>query len=288
MTRFSQFFVSLLLVAVVGLHDAHVAVGQEVDNQGTGSVVQSECSFDKSQLRIDTSSPEGTVCFDILGPGWLRVDVGEVYGAFNNSEFPVKLAFRNNENSVFWQESISAGDVRTLDVDRRRSRVVEIVVGESETSVDAPGKLIEGSAVSFTRNAGITGITGLAALGFDPGATMASAVSINKTSAFEDRLDATFIVRAPLASGDENCFSFESASYPGAFLTAQAIQVQRRFDSSAENATWCLEPLGDSQFHIRSANNTWIGNPISHAVGLLPAQGDNTVWNLRGGLADPR
>ncbi|WP_143336574.1 AbfB domain-containing protein [Corynebacterium pacaense] len=214
--------------------------------------------------------------------------MAKVYGIYNRSASDVAVAFRLPEGNVFWQETIAAGAVRTLDVDRARSRVIEMVVGTpSATSGQGQGIIQEGSAVSFYNSAFLSQGT----LGFDVFDDKAKLKSVNQNSGFEDRLDASFVVRAGLS--DPSCVSLQSASYPGVYLQAAAATaggVVRTSSPVANRATWCVTEVNSTQVRLRLADGTgrWLENTGLGSVGLKSNSSNSGLWRLDRGLADPQ
>ncbi|BAV24458.1 MULTISPECIES: AbfB domain-containing protein [Corynebacterium] len=255
---------------------------------GDGGIAATTCNYGRAQIQLDTSNPGGSVCFETTGTGWIRTDIEKVYGVYNRSSFDVVIAFRLVEGSVFWQETIKAGTVRTLDVDRSRSRVIEMMVGTpSSTSGQGQGVIEDGASVSFYQS----GFLSSGTLGFDVFDDKAKLKSVGQNSGFEDRLDASFVVQPGLS--DDSCVSFQSAAYPGMYLQAAAASgggVIRTMNTVANRATWCVTHASSTQVRLQVADGTgrWLENDILGSVTLRTASSNNGLWRLDRGLADPQ
>lgn len=253
---------------------------------GDNGIVEKACDFRASQIQLDTSSRTGPTCFETTGTGWARMNVGEVYGVYNRSEYPVTIAFRLPEGQVFWQETIAAGSVRTLDIDRSRSRVIEMIIGSVASSTgQGSGILQTGESVTFSRRHVLTP----GALGFDVFGDNAQLRPYGVNSGFEDRLDATFILQPGLS--DPSCFSLETANYTGVYLTADVSgAVARQVSPQPDKATWCFTEVDGNKVRIQIADGTgrWLENILFRSVSLERSSSDSGIWSLDAGLADPQ
>lgn len=245
--------------------------------QSDSLIRPAECSLAKPQLQIDISRRPGAMCFSIAGPGHISIDIPGAYGVFNRTDLEVKVAFRLDQGAVYWQETVPAGAVRTVDVDRRRSRVIELSVGASGQPV--PASIADGNLMSFWSNGHV--------LGFSPGSDQPELLSVDFSSDFEDRLDSTFYSRS---TGD-GCFRFESAFYPGVFLAVGQYNIlERNSQARIERSTWCsTEVAGGTRLGTRIDGRTmWISRGLFGSLTLSSSQASAIVWHSTEGLGNPR
>lgn len=249
---------------------------------------QQPCSLAKKQIHIDTSSRDGAICFDVAHPSFIRLDVTQAYGVRNRTDFDVSVAFRINEGAVFWQETLRPNGLRTLDVDRKRTRVIELMVGD-------PGVL------SAPQSPGVDKLVSIAQeadgkwqyVGMNAGDDRARIQRLSLGSSFEDRLDATFKIRPALDRNQTTCFSLESVSYPGSYLTIDTPlgAVARKVAPQPQSATWCFDETGTGSYKLRGSyagRNFWLQKTILGTVQALPSQSDRDKWVLHDGLGDPQ
>ncbi|BAM26467.1 hypothetical protein CULCOIPH002_08710 [Corynebacterium ulcerans] len=240
------------VVAAMVIWCTPIGTAGAIDSNG---IEEQPCAFGAKQVRVDTSYSTGPKCFGFVNSSGARVvSVSDAYGVFNRTEFPAKVTFKLPHGQVYWQEIIPAGGLKTLDVERARSEVVEIQYGEvSGLYRKGDGNLFPGSAVSlrisrphtllgdvlrFTDELVVGGI------GLD---------SISLDSPFADRLDASFIVRSGL--NDSSCISLEVAGYPGVYLVSEKGSVNKRFAPPPDAATWCVSQNENGQSQLKPKND---------------------------------
>lgn len=274
------FLASVIFLCNMASPNARAIVGIDAD-------FNAECDASRAQVQIDTTSRHGSMCFELERNSLARVNVEKAYGVHNRSDQTIYIALRTNEGMVFWELELAPGELSTLDVDRRRSRVVEIRAGQP----GQPGtisRLEEGELVSFS----VSGGSGNRFLGFAPGQERAGIQELSLASNFEDRLDATFRVRSPLDPSRPECRSFEMVNYPGVYLTVVNVlgTTLRSVNPDPQAATWCFEgESGSAAVWTKWAGTRmWLSVAPLGQVQSFPLEQTKTQWSIREGLSDPQ
>lgn len=208
---------------------------------GDGGLVEQTCNASASQVRVDSSSVPGmSACFSLTAPtGWVAVNITGSYGVVNNLAVPVSVAFKLPDGAVYWQDTVAPGQVRSVDVDRRGSTVVELQVtpvaspSGPGTATLTPGE--NAPNIVSLRSAGVTAAGKTLRVAWS-GVQLAG---LDRNSGFNDRLDASFEVVEGL--GQEGCVSLRSAAYPDVYLhTTGSGAVAASVDPDPMDATWCV------------------------------------------------
>lgn len=257
-----------------------VIVGSGVASAQSVQVVR--CDWSLPQVQFDTT--RGPVCVTVDAGGELRVGVEDVYGVMNRSQVGVKVAFRLDAGEVFWQVAVPAGGVEVLDVQRGRTRVVEVQseqVGDRSVGV-GQGVLVDGGLVSFSALRGSNRV----ALGVVAGEDVLRGVGVDRWSGFEDRLDASFVLR----SAPGGCFRLEAVNYPGVFVSAESVfAAPTRRDGVSQASVWCVDRVGDGvrlKTNIRG-RDYFLQFAVLGGVGLTSQASRAAVWSVDEVLADP-
>ncbi|AKK03958.1 AbfB domain-containing protein [Corynebacterium epidermidicanis] len=258
---------------------------------GDGGLVQQPCNAAGEQIRIDSSSfTTMSVCFGLTRPtGWIATHITGSYGVVNNLKVPAHIAFKLPDGAVYWQETVDPGKVATIDVARTGSTVVEIQVTPVSTNTGpATGTLTASTDaapnyVSFRSANQVTSGTVMRVTWNGIGAT-----TLDKNSAFTDRLDGTFKVVKGLDGSA--CVSLESASYPGAYLTAVSNTTLALSNTpAAARATFCpvaTSPTSAQQLRL-AADQTKALALSGSAVTLASTSSPTAAWFVDSGLARP-
>lgn len=223
---------------------------------GDGGLVEQTCNAGAAQVRVDSSSVPGmSACFSLTAPtGWVAVNITGSYGVVNNLSVPVAVAFKLPDGAVYWQQTVEPGQVRSVDVDRRGSTVVELQVTPVAsptgpgTATLTPGE--EAPNIVSLRSAGRIASGEVIRVAWS-GIQLAE---LDRNDPFNDRLDASFEVVEGL--GQEGCISLRSAAYPDIYLqTTTDGKVTAGIDPDPQAATWCVTAAATTPtgVHLASA-----------------------------------
>lgn len=261
---------------------------------GDGGIVEQTCGTTPVQIRVDSANATGgKVCFGLVkDSGWVAVNITGSYGVVNNLTVPVTVAFKLPNGAVYWSTNVNPGEVKTVDVNRSGSTVVELQVSPV-TSPTGPstGQLTPGTeqpTVVSLRNAASTTTPRVLRVSWSG---VVSDV-INRNSGFTDRLDASFIVTPGLSNTE--CVSLESAAYPGVFLqttdgTTPTVTVSSTPDATA--ATWCATAVSSPATSVRlisAADQRYaLSTTTAGAVSVTTTRAADSAWFVDQGLAYP-
>lgn len=259
---------------------------------GDGGLTQQTCGTQPQQIRVDSSSVQGmSACFGLTAPtGWVAVNITGSYGVVNNLTVPVAVAFKLPDGAVYFQQIIQPGQVRSVDVDRRGSTIVELQVTPVATSTGT-------STATLTPAADKSNVITLRSAGqLNPGRVLriswAGVVlsALDRNSGFNDRLDASFAV-VPALDGTQ-CVSLESAAYPGVFLTMSTTgAVQTATNPAPKSATWCASEATTTPTGVHLANASNQTRLLAAATGgkvtTSTTRSIDTVWFSDQALALP-
>lgn len=224
-------------------------------NAGDGGLVEAICGSTSTQVRVDSASVAGmSACFELNAPtGWVAVNITGSYGVVNNLNVPVSVAFKLPDGEVYWQQVIQPGQVRSVDVDRHGSTIVELQVTPVASPTGASTGNLTASAEQpnyvTLRSAGTLTSGQVMRVGWS-GVEMAP---LDRNSGFNNRLDASFKVVDAL-NGSE-CISLESASYPGVYLIMDnGGAVSTSYQPNPQQASWCPTSVDTPPTGVRLAS----------------------------------
>ncbi|HIW95880.1 MAG TPA: hypothetical protein H9867_05270 [Candidatus Corynebacterium gallistercoris] len=85
---------------------------------GDGGIVEEKCGTQPQQIRIDSSSLSSfSACFSLAKPtGWAALNLPGSYGVVNNLTVAVDVAFKLPDGTVYWQDTVGPGQVKSVDV----------------------------------------------------------------------------------------------------------------------------------------------------------------------------
>ena len=259
---------------------------------GDGGLVERTCGTTREQVRVDSTSVAGmSACFTLTAPtGWVAVNITGSYGVVNNLTTPISVAFKLPNGAVYFQQVIQPGQVKSVDVDRRGSTIVELQV----TPVTTPNGASTATLTPSRQTPNY--VTFRSAGRINPGQVMRLSWSgvklspLDRNSGFNDRLDASFKVVPALDSSQ--CISLESAAYPGTYLTMNTNgTVAALTNPDTRAATWCptaAETTPTGVFLANATNQTRILTADANAtVTTATNRTTESVWFTDQALALP-
>ncbi|MFD5869438.1 AbfB domain-containing protein [Corynebacterium sp. NPDC060344] len=216
---------------------------------GDGGIVEEQCGETPVHIRVDSADVPGrSACFGLKKEsGWIALNITGSYGVVNNLTVPVNVSFKLPNGAVYWSVTVDPGKVKTIDVNRGGSTVVELQVAP----VGSPSGPGNGSLVPTLsgENDNVVSLRSSRRESFGAylrvGWSGVYAETMSRNSGFTDRIDASFRVVEGLSN--IGCISLESAAYPGTYLEAVDVVAGAGLRVSAEPratyATWCVSPV---------------------------------------------
>lgn len=292
LTRITAAALSASCAALMCLATPALAQNKVDPIAGDGGLVEQACGTTREQVRVDSASVAGmSACFTLAAPtGWVAVNITGSYGVVNNLTVPVAVAFKLPDGAVYFQQVIQPGQVKSVDVDRHGSTIVELQV----TPVATPNGA---STATLTPSGQAPNYVTLRSAGrINPGHVMRLSWSgvklsaLDRNSGFNDRLDASFKVVPALDSSQ--CVSLESAAYPGTYLTMNTTgAVSALTDPDTRAATWCPTAAETTPTGVYLANATNQARVLTAGAGATVTTTTNrtteSVWFTDQALALP-